>query len=540
MRVAATTGYVIIICLAAAAVSAGSVWRQYQDVRSLQMETERLTLAERDYRQLTTLTRHWFVTLDLFFDGAQTYAAQGVISQAKELDSLAAQLNQHKSTRLHIRAHIKLVKDLVRSLAIQGPKDPNWATSINTIDEISVEMVERIETAAASAATRVQIAKLRLTDREELLANVAQLASASFIVLTFAAWMWANQKLVKPLQQLEAATIAGESKYRIDLKPEQFAIAPIELRSLASTLQNFSAAIAGRQETIERQNNELHKQLDEITRTRNKLIQAEKLASVGQLASGVAHEINNPMAFVTANLNVLDEHTQDLIECLRAQHDYIKDQLAQTPEPSEELKQAAQQWLRLDVDFLLADLTELFAESREGTVRIKTIVSQLYEFTTSSSATTQCCLTEIVDAALTTLEDSKRVTWQASANPVHVACAHSRTVQAIRVICENAMEVTQDGGRVHIEIDQDEDYGWVQVTDSGPGIPPENLSKIFDPFFTTKDVGQGIGLDLHFAQSTAHQCQGELLAANVPNGGACFTFRVPLAQAEAAESAHAA
>lgn len=532
MRVAQTTGLVALICLIGGISAASAVWVKYQALVEQQGDTEQLTLADRDYRQIQSLTNQWFVGIDLFFDGAQSYAASSVARQARELDSLLVALMANTEVNFEdSRDHVAHIAASIARLSITGPNDKSWESTLARVDDMSYAVVESIELATSNNQQLLARSSLTLAERKEELTHTSYFAASIYMLSVLLGWVWANRKIVVPLQRLERSSRSEGDEIAADLSS-----APLELRQLGNTLEDYSKKILKRQSTIEAQNVQLESQLAEIQRTRDKLIQAEKLASVGQLAAGVAHEINNPMAFVSTNITNLEQACSSMIGCLKAQNTLLGVLDLGQPLDTNQLADVLKLWDEADIDFLLEDIDEIFSDCQEGTSRITSIVRQLSDFTEASVSSSQCDLQAIMAETVEKIGSTK-FTIHATSD-VHVWCPETRLKQAMDVICQNALEAHGDReDPIEISIGHTKIYGWVQVKDNGPGIDPELQAKIFDPFFTTKDVGKGIGLGLHFAQSTAHQAEGELSIESIMGEGAAFRMALPLHNQQSADAA---
>jgi len=272
----------------------------------------------------------------------------------------------------------------------------------------------------------------------------------------------------------------------------------------------------------------------------NQLIQAQKLESIGQLAAGVAHEINNPVGFINSNLRTLDEYRQDLTELFNSylhleelaamnpalSHDQ---ELAGTLETIRNLKE------KMDIDFVLGDFDKVIAESREGTDRIKKIVQDLKDFSHVDQAELKWAnLNKGLDSTLNIvwneLKYKAKVTKEYGDMP-EIYCYPQQINQVFMNILVNAAQAIEDKGEIKIStthLDGTEPMVEVRISDTGKGIPPENLSKIFDPFFTTKPVGKGTGLGLNVSYNIVKKHQGEIKVESEVGKGTTFIIKLPV------------
>jgi two-component system sensor histidine kinase HupT/HoxJ len=262
---------------------------------------------------------------------------------------------------------------------------------------------------------------------------------------------------------------------------------------------------------------------EDLKRTQQQLLHSEKMASLGRLVAGVAHELNNPISFVFGNVLALKRYSKRLAEYLGA---------VQRKEPWERIDALREE---LGIDRLLADLPSLIEGTAEGAERTRDIVDGLKRFSASDRN-----LREIIDL-VPVLERS--VHWVSKAAPsnfsVEVDQPASQMVlgsagqlqQVMMNLVQNACDATagQATARLNIAVEADGDQVRVRFSDNGPGIAPENLPRIFDPFFTTKPVGKGTGLGLAISYGIIEQHGGRIEAANAPEGGAVFTVVLPRA-----------
>jgi signal transduction histidine kinase len=287
--------------------------------------------------------------------------------------------------------------------------------------------------------------------------------------------------------------------------------------------------------------------LSEATQRRSHALQTEKLASIGQLAAGVAHEINNPMGFIHANLFQLAEYTEDLqrvwrqVEALR--------HAAEGADPTavriaaEALDKASQE---ADIEFVLGDLAKAIRESQEGSERIRHIVQDLRDFSHQDTG-------ERVFADLNQcLDSTANIVWPMMKHVVSlekdyaelppIGCYPMQLKQVFMNLLVNAFQAIEEAvgesgelGTIALSTRIEDEQVVVSIRDSGVGIAQEHLERIFDPFFTTKRVGAGTGLGLSTSFGIVQGHGGTLSVESVPGQGTTFQLRLPLdAEAPAA------
>ncbi|NMF88210.1 sensor histidine kinase [Aromatoleum petrolei] len=253
-------------------------------------------------------------------------------------------------------------------------------------------------------------------------------------------------------------------------------------------------------------------QIKVIDERQLQLYQAERLASIGQLAAGVAHEINNPLGFIGSNLSAAERYLHSL-----------EDLRAVVPSPVWEVR---------DLDFVFEDFSELLKDSRAGIDRIARIVRDLKGFSSVDQPQEQ-----VVDlnAQLETLmsvlvgQKAESVTLSTDFSPLPpLLCLPGHLNQAFLNILQNALQAVTEGGIVTVHTRTEGGAIAVEVSDSGRGIPPEIRARIFDPFFTTRGVGSGTGLGLTVARDIILAHSGTVTVICPPQGGTRVTVNLPV------------
>jgi signal transduction histidine kinase len=282
-----------------------------------------------------------------------------------------------------------------------------------------------------------------------------------------------------------------------------------------------------RTEQLRSANDELQAAYRDLQATQMQLIQREKMASVGQLVAGVAHELNNPIGFVYSNVTTLE----DFVRRLRGMLDVYRG-LALPPDVREEVQG---EWERRKIDYALKYLDSMTQGIREGAERARKIVRDLRVFARSQDDVWQPVdLHEELESSLTLLNHllKDRVTVHRKfADLPPVECIRSAIDQVFLNLLANAAQAIEGTGDITIETRRDEDGVVVAIADTGPGISPDVAGRIFDPFFTTKPVGEGTGLGLSISYEIVKKHGGEIRAESPAGGGAVFTVRLPIARA---------
>lgn len=294
-----------------------------------------------------------------------------------------------------------------------------------------------------------------------------------------------------------------------------------------------------RTKELQRQKDHLEDALVRLQEVHAQLLQADKMASIGQLAAGVAHEINNPIGFISSNLNSLGRYVTDLTRVLKADEQLLLATLRGDPAAKD--RAAETEKLRQDVDvaYLLSDIEALVAECVEGTQRVRQIVADLRDFSHIDSP-------DLADEDINHLLDKTiNVCWNELKYKTQVVreygelpptrCYGGKLGQVFLNLLVNAAQAIQERGTITVRSGHDGGRVWVEIVDTGYGIPPENLKRIFDPFFTTKDVGKGTGMGLHLAYKIVEAHEGRILASSTIGHGSTFRVEVPVAGPRAAK-----
>jgi signal transduction histidine kinase len=282
-----------------------------------------------------------------------------------------------------------------------------------------------------------------------------------------------------------------------------------------------------RTEQLRAANEELRTAYRDLQTTQLQLIQREKMASVGQLVAGVAHELNNPIGFISSNVATLADFVQRLRAMLTTYQETA------LPEADRSRLDARRQ--ELQVDYALKYLDSMISGIREGADRTRKIVGDLRVFTRTPDDVWQAVdLHEELESSLTLLNHllKDRITvirTYGSLGPVE--CVRSQIDQVFLNVLANAAQAIPGPGTITIETRRVGPVAEITIADTGPGIPPDVLRRVFDPFFTTKPVGEGTGLGLSISYEIVTKHGGEIRAESPPEGGAAFTLRLPVARA---------
>lgn len=275
------------------------------------------------------------------------------------------------------------------------------------------------------------------------------------------------------------------------------------------------------------------------------LIHSEKMASIGQLAAGVAHEINNPMGFIFSNSSTLRQYVDDIGVLLSLMSRWIESDA----EPSEEmlrecLSEFRRLWQELDVEFLREDMTSLLQDNEAGLERIRDIVLALRSFSRQDKGTWEAAdinagLDLTLKMVMNELKYKAEIVTDLQPLP-QIKCQAGRLNQVWMNMLVNAGQAIDSFGTITISTKCVKEGVEISISDTGSGISKEGLARIFDPFYTTKDVGEGTGLGLSISYSIIEQHGGRIEVDSQLNRGTCFRvflpFDTPAAFAEQKET----
>lgn len=318
--------------------------------------------------------------------------------------------------------------------------------------------------------------------------------------------------------RLQLAQINSTLEQRVQQRTAELAEANAELQTRADDLHR---------EKVEQQ------QLNRLLREAHaQLLQSEKMASIGQLAAGVAHEINNPVGYVYANLGSLAHYLEGLLRLVDAY------EASETQFQGAALEAIGQLKRDIELDYMRDDLPSLLHESREGVGRVRQIVQDLKDFSHVDEAEWQWAdlhqgLHSTLNIVSSELKYKADVVQELGELPP-VECMPSQLNQVFMNLLVNAAQAMDARGVITLRSGCTGNEVWIQVADNGSGIAPALQARIFDPFFTTKPVGKGTGLGLSLSYGIVRKHGGRIDLVSAPGQGTTFTVTLPVKQAAAA------
>jgi two-component system NtrC family sensor kinase len=290
------------------------------------------------------------------------------------------------------------------------------------------------------------------------------------------------------------------------------------------------------EDALQRKGEEQQLLIRQLNEAQAQLLQSEKMASLGQLAAGMAHEINNPIGFVSANMNSLRKYVQTLLSVIE-RYEATWGESFNVTDISAELKKIRRE---ADVDFVKDDLADLVKESLDGLKRVKDIVQSLKDFSRVGESGWQ--IADLHKGLDSTLEIAgaafkKRIVVEKRYGKLPlIKCAASDLNQVFLSLLSNAAHAIEASGAVTIETRHSGDWVTLSIRDTGCGIAAEHLPRIFEPFFTTRPVGSGTGLGLSLSYGIVQKHRGRIEVASAPGAGATFTVWLPLDPEHAAST----
>ena len=276
---------------------------------------------------------------------------------------------------------------------------------------------------------------------------------------------------------------------------------------------------------------ELEKAYSDLKATQAKVVQQEKMASIGQLAAGVAHEINNPMGFISSNLGTLGKYIERMSDFIQAKSEAI-DIL-----PDKEIAEALRTKRKaLKLDYIIEDGRDLIRESLDGAERVRTIVKNMKSFSRVDEA--ECkpadineCIVSTINIVWNELKYKASLIKELGDIPL-TGCHPQQINQVIMNLLVNASHAIEERGEINVRSWHGNGSIYISVSDTGCGMTPEVINRIFEPFFTTKEVGKGTGLGLSITYDIVKSHNGEITVESEPGKGTTFTVRLPIVKGE--------
>ncbi len=304
------------------------------------------------------------------------------------------------------------------------------------------------------------------------------------------------------------------------------------------SLEAANTQLKQNQENLQNMLEESRRMQEQLKSARDRLVQAEKLAAIGQLAAGVAHEINNPASFVASNLEVLQTYVAGYLRMLRLAR-VMKGAVERKAwgEAAAVVVAIGQLETELNMNYIISDSEHIVQQSRDGIGRIEKIVADLKIFAHEGTRWFEelVKIENVIEMALSIAHNELRYRIDLRkeyGDTPQVRCSVQKMGQVFLNLLINAAQAIQDKGVIAIRTYVDAGHVCVDISDTGCGITEENLKKVFDPFFTTKPVGKGTGLGLSISYELVKKQGGEIHVKSTDGKGATFTVRLPISRDE--------
>ena len=326
----------------------------------------------------------------------------------------------------------------------------------------------------------------------------------------------------------------GDKTLEVIQKNQELEAEQTELNKLNEQLEERvkqrTAAIEEANRQLLANNIELKHLNEKLESAHTQLLQSEKMASIGQLAAGVAHEINNPVGFVNSNLGTLNKYITGIFKVIEA-YDGAAARI-----DADKFSEVAQAKKEVDYSYLLEDIPSLMKESQDGLARVKRIVQDLKDFSHVDESNWQYAnLEQGMDSTLNVVANEikyKAKVIKEYAGIPDVECMPSQVNQVFMNMLVNAAQAIEKDGTITVRTGSSGDEVWVEVEDTGKGISPEHLNRIFDPFFTTKPVGKGTGLGLSLSYGIVQKHNGRIDVKSEVGKGSTFRVCLPVKHVE--------
>ncbi len=348
----------------------------------------------------------------------------------------------------------------------------------------------------------------------------------------FIALVWFQRDITQTKRyQEEMIKIEQEKAETLRILHENEAAINRSLNKAKRELQEKNLELEKRTFELEGEKKRLKEAYEKLNQIQAQLIQSEKLASLGQLSAGVAHELNNPISFVHSNLGTLGEYVKD-IQNLLGKYAELEKMLSTNEGHSQQLDRILELKGEIGLSFILEDFDKIINESKEGIQRVKTIVKDLKDFSYRDKGEVQLAdINQGIESALNIVWNELKYKAEVikEYGPIpKIECFPQQLNQVFMNILMNAAQAIETKGEIKIKTWKVGDEVVVEISDTGMGIPEENLEHIFEPFFTSKEVGKGTGLGLSVVYGIIQNHKGRIEVQSQVNKGSVFRIILPI------------
>jgi|CXWL01.1.fsa_nt_gi signal transduction histidine kinase len=344
----------------------------------------------------------------------------------------------------------------------------------------------------------------------------ARVAFITVLVMLLLSWL----VIIRIARRSQEALI--ESNYQLSLRT-------LELDQLTHTLDH---QVQERTSSLEAALKELQKTHEDLKNVQTQLLQSERFSAIGQLAAGVAHEINNPIGFINSNMQTLEQYVAHYSGVMNLLNDIEK---AFKDRDEKRLSEILISWEKIrkgtNFDFIGRDIVSLIKESQEGAEKIRKIVLDLRAFASPDKGIVDLVnLEALIESVINVVWNEIKYKAELKREYAHVppiSCDPQKVGQVLVSILINAAQSIEGKGDITVRTYTEGENVLVDIADTGCGISPENITRIFDPFFTTKPVGQGVGLGLSVSYDIIKKHGGTITFKTQTGRGTTFTVQLP-------------
>lgn len=385
------------------------------------------------------------------------------------------------------------------------------------------EQQELLDRLNEMASTRITNSVEKTRSRDKFVGGIAVGLTVMLIIVGCVLSYYLTRSFERPISTLMSAArkiAAGDLNQKLTLNRKD------ELGDMAEVLNVMVMNLGKLNEDLSRQVQWLRETKNELAQTQGHLVKQEKMAALGQLVAGVAHELNNPISFVYSNTILLRESYAQLHRLLEF-YDRADGMPQAIASEASEIKE------QIDYDYLVGDIPQALDDCHEGSRRVKEIVLNLRTFSRLDDTEAQLAdVTEGIDSTIKILghlfRPDRVILHKDYADLPKIECYSGQLSQVWMNLLANAAQAMDNKGDIWITTRIKENSLIVQIRDNGPGMPEEISSKIFDPFFTTKPVGEGTGLGLSIVHGIIERHGGTIQVESEVGAGTTFTVELPM------------
>lgn len=307
------------------------------------------------------------------------------------------------------------------------------------------------------------------------------------------------------------------------------------LRETVEALDKEKISLNNEVESRKKSELALSKSLTQLKQAQVKLVSSEKMASLGMLSAGIAHEINNPISFVMNNVNVLSEYNETFHALIKDYKTYAENALIVDGNAKEILERIQSYEKEEDLDFIISDSLSLLKSTEDGISRVIEIVKNMKTFShPDTESEHNVDVHEVLESTLLLLKNeiktNVRIVKKLNATKDSIKANRNQLGQVFLNLLMNSVQAFPKGseGIIQIHTENDDQTLSIYITDNGCGIPEDKIKLVFDPFYTSKAVGEGTGMGLSISHSIVEKYNGTISVSSVPNKGTKFTLTFPL------------